>query len=90
VYAVDPAGPPMPLAIRRLAAADLPLRTTLDDSNSMMAARKLSDLRRWRLVARVSRSGNAAPQPGDLEGSVELGLDAAGSAIRLVIDRTRN
>jgi cytochrome c-type biogenesis protein CcmH len=90
VYAVDPAGPPMPLAIQRLPAADLPLRTTLDDSNGMMAARKLSDLRRWRIVGRVSRSGNAMPQPGDLEGSAELGLEAAGSTVRLVIDRTRN
>jgi cytochrome c-type biogenesis protein CcmH len=80
----------MPVAIQRLSAAGLPLRTSLDDSNGMMGARKLSDLRRWRIVARVSRSGNATPQPGDLEGSVELGLDAAGSAVRLVIDRARD
>jgi cytochrome c-type biogenesis protein CcmH len=88
VYAVDPAGPPMPLAVQRLPAAQLPLRTTLDDSNSMMPTRKLSSLERWRIIARVSRSGNAVPQPGDVEGSVEVGRGQA-EPVRVVIDRTR-
>jgi len=89
VYAVDPAGPPMPLAVQRLSAAALPLRTTLDDSNSMTAARTLSSLDRWRIVARVSRSGNAAPQAGDFEGSVEVGKTDAGKPVRIVISRAR-
>lgn len=89
VYATDPAGPPMPLAIQRLSADTLPARVTLDDSNSMMAARKLSSLDRWRVIARVSRSGNAMPQPGDLEGSVEVDKAAAGKPVAIVISRTR-
>jgi cytochrome c-type biogenesis protein CcmH len=78
----------MPLAIQRL-SAKLPARITLDDSNSMMAARKLSDLDRWRVIARISRSGNAMPQPGDLEGSVEVAKAAAGKPVALEISRTR-
>ncbi|MGH8481495.1 MAG: c-type cytochrome biogenesis protein CcmI/CycH, partial [Nevskiaceae bacterium] len=89
VYATDPAGPPMPLAIQRLSADQLPLRITLDDSNSMTAARKLSDLDRWRVIARISRSGNAAPRPGDLEGTVELGKADAGRPVRVLISQQR-
>jgi cytochrome c-type biogenesis protein CcmH len=89
VYATDPAGPPMPLAIQRLSADRLPARITLDDSNSMTAGRKLSDLDRWRVIARISRSGNAMPQPGDLEGSVEVAKAAAGKPVVLAITRTR-
>ena len=89
VYATDPAGPPMPLAIQRLSADQLPARVTLDDSNGMMAARKLSDLERWRVIARISRTGNAMPQPGDLEGSVEVAKGGAGKPVAVVISRTR-
>jgi len=89
VYATDPAGPPMPLAIQRLSASSLPARITLDDSNSMMAARKLSDLDRWRVIARISRTGNAMPQAGDLEGSIEVAKASAGTPAALVISRAR-
>jgi cytochrome c-type biogenesis protein CcmH len=89
VFATDPAGPPMPVAVQRLSAAALPLRTSLDDGNNLMATRKLSSLERWRIVARVSRSGNATPQPGDLEGTAEVGRDAAGKPVAVVISRTR-
>ena len=89
VFAQDAAGPPMPLAVQRLRAADLPLQTTLDDSNSMTPARRLSSVDRWRLVARISRAGNAMPQPGDLEGAVEVGRADAAGPIRVLIDKKR-
>ena len=54
-----------------------------------MPTRKLSSLERWRIVARVSRAGNAVPQPGDLEGMSEAGKGDAGAPIRVVIDRRR-
>ena len=88
VFAQDPSGPPMPVAVQRLPPT-LPARTTLDDSNSPMPTHKLSSLDRWRLVARVSRSGNAIPQAGDLEGTVELGKADASKPVRIVISRTR-
>lgn len=89
VFAQDPAGPPMPLAVQRLPAADLPLSTTLDDSNSLMPTLKLSAVDRWRIVARISRSGSATPSPGDLEGSAEVRRADAGSPVRVVISRRR-
>jgi len=89
VYAQDPAGPPMPLAVQRLSAADLPLTTTLDDRNSPMPTRKLSSVDRWRVLARVSHAGSATPQPGDLEGSLEVGKADAAKPVRIVISRRR-
>jgi len=89
VYAQDPAGPPMPLAVQRLGAAGLPLRTTLDDSNSPMPARKFSSVDRWRIVARISKAGSATPQAGDLEGSVEVNRAQAGRPAQVVISRRR-
>ncbi|MGQ0585586.1 MAG: c-type cytochrome biogenesis protein CcmI [Gammaproteobacteria bacterium] len=87
VYAQDPSGPPMPLAVQRLPASGLPARVTLDDSMSPMPTRKLSSVDRWRLVARISKTGSATPQPGDLEGSLEVSRAEAKAPVRLVITR---
>jgi cytochrome c-type biogenesis protein CcmH len=64
--AVD--GPRMPLAILRRQARDLPLDFTLDDSMAMSPAARLSGAARVVVGARISRSGNAMAQDGDLEG----------------------
>jgi cytochrome c-type biogenesis protein CcmH len=61
----------MPLAILRRQVKDLPLSFTLDDSLSMSPAAKLSSAQRVIVGARISKSGNAMPQPGDLEGLTE-------------------
>jgi cytochrome c-type biogenesis protein CcmH len=79
VYARAAEGPRMPLAILRTRAKDLPLSFTLDDSSAMAPGMTLSSQRRVVVEARVSRSGNATRQPGDLEGSstpVEVGTAA--------------
>jgi cytochrome c-type biogenesis protein CcmH len=68
VFARAESGPPMPLAIQRLKASALPTTVTLDDSMSMMPAMKLSKFPRVIVGARVSKSGNAMPQSGDLQG----------------------
>lgn len=89
VFAQDPSGPPMPLAVQRRSAAELPARVILDDTMSPMPTRKLSSIDRWRIVARISRSGSANPQPGDLEGSVEVDKSQAGKPVQVVISRRR-
>lgn len=71
VFARAAEGPRMPLAIVRKQAKDLPLRVVLDDSMAMMPEMKLSAFPRIVLGARVSKTGNATPSPGDLEGSSE-------------------
>ncbi len=67
VFARAASGPPMPLAIQRLKANQLPATVTLDDSMSIMPAMKLSKFAEIVVGARVSKSGNAMPQSGDLQ-----------------------
>ena len=67
VIARQPGGPPMPVAVERHGVADLPFTATLDDADSPMPTLKLSQLREVELVARLSASGNAMKQDGDIE-----------------------
>lgn len=64
--AVD--GPRMPLAILRRTVADLPFDFKLDDAMAMSPQMRLSNFDRVVVGARISRSGSAMPQPGDLRG----------------------
>jgi len=67
VFARAAAGPPMPLAIQRVPASGLPLTVTLDDSMGMMPSMKLSMFPQVIIGARISKSGNAIAQSGDLQ-----------------------
>lgn len=80
----DGGGPRMPLAILRRQAKDLPLQFTLDDSLSMSPAARLSGATRVIVGARLSRSGNAMPQPGDLQGlSAAVAVGTTGLQIEI-------
>ena len=67
----------MPLAVFRAKVKDLPLRFRLDDSMAMTPTMKISDMKQVIVAARISKSGNAITQPGDLAG--EIGPVAPGS-----------
>jgi cytochrome c-type biogenesis protein CcmH len=67
VIARVPDGPPMPIAVEKHAVDELPFTATLDDSDGPMPMRKLSAVQDVELVARLSASGNAMRQEGDLE-----------------------
>jgi len=71
VYAQALAGAKMPLAIIRKQVSDLPLAVTLTDALAMVPTMKLSNFPAVKLLARVSKSGNAMTQPGDLIGTIE-------------------
>ena len=88
VFARETSGPPMPVAIVRATKKDLPFTFRLDDSNSMMPSRKLSDVGMVVIVARLSKSGQAMPQSGDLEG-VSQPVKPGTEGITIVIDRER-
>jgi cytochrome c-type biogenesis protein CcmH len=62
-------GPPAPLAVMRKQVRDLPLEFALDDSMAMAPDLRLSGFPRVIVGARVSRSGDAAPKAGDLQGA---------------------
>jgi len=81
-------GPRMPLAILRLRASDLPAVFTLDDSSAMSPQMRLSAYSDVVISARVSRSGEALPQAGDLVGEpVQARVGASGVELR--IDRVQ-
>jgi cytochrome c-type biogenesis protein CcmH len=89
VYAKAVSGPPMPLAVKRLRTADLPVTVTLDDSMAMMPAMRLSAFPEVTVGARISASGQANPGSGDLEGEVSPVKPGASGPVEVVIDRVR-
>jgi cytochrome c-type biogenesis protein CcmH len=81
-------GPPMPLAVARHRVDELPLDIRLTDAMAMMPAMKLSSFDRVEVVAKVSKSGRAGTQPGDLlaPGQV-VDTGAPPESVQLLIDQ---
>jgi len=75
VIARIPGGPPMPVAVERHPAQAGPLTVILDDADSPMPTQKLSALDEVEVFARLSASGTAMRQDGDVESApVKLSL----------------
>jgi len=86
IYARAAEGSRMPLAVLRIAARELPKDFSLDDTMGMAPGVKLSGAPSVIVEARISKSGNAIPQPGDLFGrSAPLRPGTAG--LRITIDQ---
>jgi cytochrome c-type biogenesis protein CcmH len=84
IFARPATGARMPLAAQRVQVKDLPYRFTLDDSKSMSPATPLSSSAQVVLGARISKSGDAIPQPGDLSGQVgPVALGTQGIALEI-------
>ena len=86
VFARAEGGSRMPLAVLRTTAAALPLDFSLDDSMAMSPMAKLSTASAVRIEARVSRSGGATPQPGDLVGTSGI-VKPGASGVKILIDK---
>jgi len=84
IFARPAEGSRMPLAIVRKQVKDLPIQFTLDDSMAMSPASKLSQAGRVLVGARISKSGHAMPEKGDLIGqSAPVAVGAKGLAIEI-------
>jgi cytochrome c-type biogenesis protein CcmH len=70
VIARIPGGPPMPVAVQKHPATDLPLKIRLTDADSPMPTAKLSSLEAVEVFARLSASGQANRQQGDVDSPV--------------------
>ena len=85
IFARAAEGSRMPLAILRKKASELPVTFALNDSMAMNPAANLSSAPRVIIGARISKSGNAMPQPGDLQGATQP-VSNSGKNLAVVID----
>ncbi|MEN9704879.1 MAG: c-type cytochrome biosis protein CcmI, partial [Pseudomonadota bacterium] len=87
IYAKTADGKGPPLAVLRQSAGGWPVRFRLDDSQAMMPGRNLSSVDEAQLEARLSRSGNAITEKGDLVAPAQRVKVRGAKALRLVIDK---
>ena len=66
VYARTPTGMKMPVAIKKMRVADLPTTIILTDADAAMPTRKLSQMEKVIVFARLSKTGQAIQQPDDI------------------------
>jgi cytochrome c-type biogenesis protein CcmH len=86
IFARAVEGSRMPLAVLRIPARDLPKDFRLDDSMGMAPGVKLSAAPAVIVEARISKSGNALPQAGDLSGK-SAPVKPGASGIKVTIDQ---
>ena len=88
VFARAANGPRMPLAVLRAKVSELPMKYRLDESMAMQPGMNLSHFDQVVVVARISPSGEAMPQKGDLQGTsktVNVGKDKADITIDKIL-----
>ena len=86
VFARAAKGPKLPLAVLRKQVKDLPFQFTLDDSMAMQPNMGISNFDQVVVLARVSKSGNATAQAGDLEGAAGAIKPGSSGELNIVID----
>lgn len=72
VYAKAAKGRPMPIAIEKIKLKDFSGQVVLSDQNSIVSSNLLSSHDQVVIVARISQSGLAIKQPGDLQVSSDV------------------
>ncbi len=91
VFARAIGGPPAPLAVQRMpieaGQGFWPVDLTLTDADSMAPGLNLSAFEEIEVVARISTSGNAIAQPGDLEGISQPTRSAPAQVVDVLINR---
>ena len=87
IFARSLQGSPMPLAVVRKQVKDLPIEVTLDDTMAMTPAMKLSSFTKVQVVARISKSGSAKAQRGDIQSEVEVARAGQKEKVALTINK---
>ena len=84
VFARPAEGSRMPLALVSRKVKELPFEFTLDDSHSLAPTMKLSSQSKLIVGARITKTGQAMTQPGDLQGlSAAVPLGASGVKVEI-------
>ncbi|MBI2749711.1 MAG: c-type cytochrome biogenesis protein CcmI [Burkholderiales bacterium] len=78
----------MPVAVVRVNASELPLQFTLDDSLAMSPQARISAATQVEVEARISKSGMAQPDSGDLMSAVQT-VKVGASGVKLVVNKVR-
>jgi len=86
VLARPVSGSRMPLAEARTTVAALPYRFKLDDSMAIAPGATISSHAKVVIAARVSKSGNAISQKGDIEG-ISAPVEPGSSGVNVVLSR---
>ena len=81
-------GERMPVAVLKVPAADFPMSFVLNDSLAMNPSAPLSQLAEASVEVRISKTGMAKPEPGDLISSVQT-IKVGANNIRLLVDQVR-
>lgn len=81
-------GERMPVAVLKVPANEFPMSFTLNDYLAMNPSAPLSGLSEASIEVRISKTGIAKPDPGDLISSVKT-VKVGASNVRLVVDQVR-
>ena len=81
-------GARMPVAIMRGKAADLPLRFVLNDALAMTPDALISNLSEATIEVRISKSGQAKAEPGDLYSEIQT-VKVGTNNLKVVVDQVR-
>ena len=81
-------GERMPVAVLKVAASDFPMNFTLNDALAMNPSAPLSALSEASIEVRISKTGMAKPEVGDLISTVQT-IKVGANNVRLLVDQIR-
>jgi cytochrome c-type biogenesis protein CcmH len=81
-------GSRMPVAVVRANASELPLKFTLDDSLAMSPQARISMSSQIEVEARISKTGMAQPESGDLISAVQT-VKLGANGVKLQVNKVR-
>ena len=81
-------GERMPVAVLKIPVAQFPMNFVLNDSLAMNPSAPISKLTEVAVEVRISKTGMAKPEPGDLISSVKT-IKVGADNVQLLVDQVR-